>query len=126
VQGVRPRTWWQAEKAKKCILKGIYILEELKIAAYLSIGYLYLGKLYADLDQKKQALKNFEKGEEMFREMSSDFWLAVTFSAYADLSEREGDLSKAKEHLHNAIGIFNKLSADGWVEKYEKALAELG
>ena len=61
----------------------------------------------------------------MFREMRSDYWLAQTYTAYSDLSKREGDLSKAKEHLHNAIGIFKNLSADGWVEKYEKELVEL-
>jgi len=33
--------------------------------------------------------------------------------------------SKAKENLNKAIEIFTECGADGWVDKYEKELAEL-
>jgi hypothetical protein len=32
--------------------------------------------------------------------------------------------SKVKENLDKAINIFKECGADGWVEKYEKDLAE--
>jgi hypothetical protein len=41
------------------------------------------------------------------------------------LFKRKENQSKAKENLAKAIDIFKECSADGWVEKYEKELAEL-
>jgi tetratricopeptide (TPR) repeat protein len=51
--------------------------------------------------------------------------LGKNYASYAYLSNRKDDQNKAKENLHKAIEIFNKCGADGWVEKYEKELAEL-
>jgi tetratricopeptide (TPR) repeat protein len=113
------------EKAKENIFRGIKILEGLKLKPWIAVGYFYLGKLYIAADQKNEALVNLNKAERMFREMGMDYWLAMTHTAYADLSKYDGDISKAQEHLRNAIGIFRELCADGWVEKYEKELAEL-
>jgi tetratricopeptide (TPR) repeat protein len=44
---------------------------------------------------------------------------------YAELFKRRGDKSGAKEKLARAIDILTECGADGWVEKYEKELAEL-
>jgi hypothetical protein len=41
------------------------------------------------------------------------------------LCKCKGDQSKAKENLETAIEIFNECGSDGWVEKFEKELAEL-
>jgi hypothetical protein len=43
------------------------------------------------------------------------------------LIQRTGkdDRSKAKENLCKAIEIFKECGADGWVDKYEKELAQL-
>jgi hypothetical protein len=51
--------------------------------------------------------------------------LARDYALYAELFKRKGDLPKAQENLSNAIEIFKKCGADGWVEKYEKELASL-
>ena len=51
--------------------------------------------------------------------------LARNYALYAELLKRKGDLTKAKENLTKAIKIFKECGADGWVEKYEKELAEL-
>jgi class 3 adenylate cyclase/tetratricopeptide (TPR) repeat protein len=51
--------------------------------------------------------------------------LARDYALYAELLKRKGDLTKAKENLTKAIKIFKECGADGWVEKYEKELAEL-
>jgi hypothetical protein len=50
---------------------------------------------------------------------------ARDYALYAELFKRKGDLPKAKENLTKAINIFQECGADGWVEKYEKELAEL-
>ena len=44
---------------------------------------------------------------------------------YAEWFKLKGDLSKTKENLNKAIEIFKECGADGWVEKYEKELAQL-
>jgi tetratricopeptide (TPR) repeat protein len=68
----------QIDNAEEYILKGINILEELRIKAWYQLGYLFLGEIYADTGQKDKALKNLKKSEEMFKEMGMDYWLAKT------------------------------------------------
>jgi len=51
--------------------------------------------------------------------------LARDCALYAELYIRQGDQSKAKELISKAIEIFKDCGADGWVEKYQKELAEL-
>jgi tetratricopeptide (TPR) repeat protein len=70
-----PTRW---NKAKEFILEGIHILVAQKSKAYYSIGYLFLGELFADIGQKKEALENLELAEQMFKEMGMDYWLAKT------------------------------------------------
>ncbi|MGD8716546.1 MAG: hypothetical protein PVG70_18475, partial [Desulfobacterales bacterium] len=50
--------------------------------------------------------------------------LARDYALYAELFKRKGDLPKAQENLNKSIAIFKECGADGWVEKYEKELAE--
>ena len=53
------------------------------------------------------------------------FYLGQDHAAYAELFKRKGDLSKAKENLSKAIGIYKECGSDGWVEKAEKELKGL-
>ena len=53
------------------------------------------------------------------------FDLGRDYAFYAEVFKRKGDHSKAKENLAKAIKILKECGADGWVEKYEKELAEL-
>jgi len=66
----------QRLKAEEYILKGIKILEELRVKPLASQGYLFLGELYADTGQKEKALEHLKKAEERFREMGMHYWLA--------------------------------------------------
>jgi hypothetical protein len=50
--------------------------------------------------------------------------LARDYALYAELFKRKDDLPKAGENLSKTIDIFKECGADGWVEKYEKELAE--
>jgi tetratricopeptide (TPR) repeat protein len=68
----------QGFKAEEYILKGIKILEDLKVKPFYSQGYLLLGELYADTGQRQKALENVKKAEEMFQEMGMDYWLDKT------------------------------------------------
>jgi tetratricopeptide (TPR) repeat protein len=115
----------QSEKAEEFILQGIKVLEELKLRPGIASGYLSLGELYADTSQREKALENLKKVEAEFKAMGMDYSLALTYTIYAGLYKRDGEKSKAKGNLNKAIAILKKCGADGWVEKYEKELADL-
>jgi class 3 adenylate cyclase/tetratricopeptide (TPR) repeat protein len=68
----------QYAKAEEYILQGIKILDELRIRPNCSIGYLFLGELYADTGQREKALETLKKAEGMFTEMGMDYWLRRT------------------------------------------------
>jgi len=51
--------------------------------------------------------------------------LSQDYALYANLFKRKDDLPKAKENLNKAIEILKECDSDGWVERYEKELAEL-
>jgi len=102
-----------------------HISQRIQILGWFSQGYLYLGELYANTNQKEKALENLEKAEGMFQDMGMDYWLGKTYAVYTDLYRKKGDQSKAKENLNKAIEIMKECGADGWVEKYEKELAAL-
>ncbi|KKK83785.1 hypothetical protein LCGC14_2789910, partial [marine sediment metagenome] len=53
------------------------------------------------------------------------WYLARDYALYAELFKRKGDTPKTQENLNKAIEIFKECGADGWVERYEKELAEL-
>jgi tetratricopeptide (TPR) repeat protein len=68
----------QVDRAEKCIVKGIRILEELKAKQGYSVGYFFLGELCADTGQRDTALENLKRAEAMFQEMGMDHWLEKT------------------------------------------------
>jgi tetratricopeptide (TPR) repeat protein len=68
----------QLDKAEEHILKGMKILDELKIKPDYAQSYLFLGELYADAGQKEKAIDNLKKAEAMYQEMGMDYWLART------------------------------------------------
>ena len=57
------------------MLLGIKMLDERKLKPVCSGGYLYLGELYADIDQREKALNNLKKAKGMFSEMGMDYHL---------------------------------------------------
>ncbi len=68
----------QLQKAEECIFTGMKVLEELKMKANHSLGFFFLGELYAHAGQKENSLKNLKQAEGLFQEMGMDYWLART------------------------------------------------
>ena len=68
----------QTHKAEASILKGIEVLQGLKLRPYYAQGYLWLGELYLNTGENEKAMENLKKAEGMFREMGVDYWLART------------------------------------------------
>jgi hypothetical protein len=68
----------QPLKAEEYILKGIKILEGLRVKPWASQGYLFLGELYVDTGQKEKALEHLKRAEESFQQMGMRYWLDRT------------------------------------------------
>jgi tetratricopeptide (TPR) repeat protein len=65
-------------KAEESILKGISILDELKLKPSASLGHFFLGELYADTRQMEKALETLKKAKVEFEDMGMDYWLHRT------------------------------------------------
>ena len=52
--------------------------EDLGYKLWCAEGYFYLGELYADTGQRKNALENLKKAKGMYQEMGLDYWLDKT------------------------------------------------
>jgi class 3 adenylate cyclase/tetratricopeptide (TPR) repeat protein len=68
----------QSERAEESILKGIKILDELKVKIYHSVGDLWLGELYGNTNRREKALEALKTAEGVFLETGMDYWLAKT------------------------------------------------
>jgi class 3 adenylate cyclase/tetratricopeptide (TPR) repeat protein len=68
----------QRDQAAECMLKGIRILDELKIKPWCSEGHLYLGQHYAETGNLQEARNHLKKAESAFREMGLEYWLQRT------------------------------------------------
>jgi len=92
-------------------------------------GYVrrYLSTILLNFDAKRlpEAEDWIRKAIEDDSRNGTRFSLAQDFAQYAELCKRKGDLAMAKEKLSKAIEIFKECGADGWVKKYEEALAAL-
>ncbi len=87
----------------------------------------YIGEILLNIDdQHISEAEDWVKKAVAEDKNNGMMWqLGRNYALYVDLSKRKGDQLKAKENLNKAIDIFKECGADGWVEKYEKELAEL-
>lgn len=81
--------------------------------------------LHIDDQQMPQVEDWAEKAIEADKRNGTIWNLGKDYVHYAELFRRKGDQFKAVEYLGKAIEILKECGADGWVEKYEKELAEL-
>jgi tetratricopeptide (TPR) repeat protein len=85
----------------------------------------YIGQILLN-DKHLSEADNWIKRAIKADERNGVMWsLARDYALYAELYKRRGDSAKARENLSKAIEILKEWGADGWVEKYEKELAEL-
>ncbi len=75
----------QIEAAEQQILQGTSQLEDLGIVVWSTLGYLWLGEVYAELGRREEALETLKKAEAMFQEMGMDYWLGKAQEALAGL-----------------------------------------
>jgi len=86
-----------------------------------------IGSILLDLDEKYnvETEKWIQKAIEADQKNGLKWYLGRDYALYAELFKRKSDRSKARENMNKAIEIMKECGADGWVEKYEKELAEL-
>jgi tetratricopeptide (TPR) repeat protein len=66
------------DKAAEYMLKGIRILDALKIKPWSAEGHLYLGQHCAETGNMQDARNHLKKAESAFREMGLEYWLQRT------------------------------------------------
>jgi len=98
--------------------------ENNRLAVCESFGARCIGEIYLHIDNQHMAeAEAWIKRAIDFNIQHETTWeLARDHALYADWFKKKGDVSKAREHLTTAIGLFQECGADGWVEKYEKDL----
>jgi class 3 adenylate cyclase/tetratricopeptide (TPR) repeat protein len=86
-----------------------------------------IGRIFVHIDDKHitDAKDWIKKAIEADKKNGTMWSLGRDYAVYAELLVRKGDQSKAEATLKKAIKILKECGADGWVEKYEKELAEL-
>ncbi|MBU2648942.1 AAA family ATPase [bacterium] len=99
-----------------------------KLHFYQSCCARYLGDLLLESSQSylDQAVDWIEKSIELGRQNGVRWDLARAHALYADVFKQQQNIPKAREQMNNAIEIMTGCGADGWVERYENELAELG
>ena len=70
---IEPR---RIDRAEESILKGMEILQGLKIKAVYSQGYLFLGELYLNGGKLDKAKNTLKRADGLFQEMGMDYWSA--------------------------------------------------
>jgi tetratricopeptide (TPR) repeat protein len=113
---------------KEINIEKLYqFVHENKFKLYDGITRRYLAEILINIDDLHldEAEDWIEKAIEADKRNGMMFYLGQDHALYAELFQRIGDQSKAKENLNKSIEIFNEWGADGWVEKYEKELAAL-
>jgi hypothetical protein len=103
------------------------IYDEIKFQFWESNAQRYIGEILLVLDDSfiSEAEDWIKKAILNHKQYGMRWNLAQDYALYSELFKRKEDFTKVKENLTKAIEIFKECGADGWVEKYEKELAEL-
>ena len=106
-------------------LENIYkyiSVSKIKVVGGWQCRYLSEILLYLNGHDLTEAVEWCRKAIEADQRNGMMFYLAKDYAVFADICCRMDDRKNAKENLKQAIRIFNKIGADGWMGKYEKQL----
>lgn len=86
-----------------------------------------LGLILLNIDDQNipEAQTWIEKAIDADKRNGMLFRLGDDYTAYAELFERKGDISRVSEALGKARDLYPDCGAEGWAEICEKKLAEL-
>jgi len=66
------------KEAEEYVLRGINLLESLRVTPQVGIAQLCLADVYAQSGEGEKALRSLMKAEEIFKQTGMDYWLART------------------------------------------------
>ena len=97
------------------------------ITIYSGSSYRHLNKILLNIDAQNltEAGNWIKKAVEADKRNGMRWNLAKDYMTYFEIFKKQGEKKQAAEKLGKAIDIFKECGADGWVEKYEKEMAEL-
>ena len=87
----------------------------------------FIGEIFLKIDdQHMSEAQDWIEKSIAIDEKNGTFWfLGRDHALYSDFFKRKDDKPKAKEHLVKAIDVLKECGADGWVEKYEREMADI-
>ena len=103
----------------------VFYDDENKVKKFKGWTLSYLAEILLNLGGKHllEAENLIKKAIEANQKNGMMFQLGKDYTVYSKLLKKKENIKKAKEKLNKAIDIFNSCNADGWVEQYEKVLA---
>jgi tetratricopeptide (TPR) repeat protein len=103
-------------------------LKEIKMRQYQGMAAHFMGEIYLYIDDKHvdEAEAWIRKAIEVDEQNRLPWDLARDYALYAQFFKKKGDPAQAKEKLGKAIELMRGCGADGWVKRYEEALAGIG
>ncbi|MBU2644768.1 hypothetical protein KKI24_08685 [bacterium] len=113
------------DEAEKLMLKAIDRMRASDYRSEYAVFIVSLGEFYADTSQWEKSLQTLAKAEPLLKDLKLSFNLAGCYQTRHRYYKYHGNQAKAGEYLIKAIDILKGLEAYGWVDRYEKELAEL-
>ncbi len=100
---------------------------EMKIAVFQRFASRHIGEMFLKI--KNQQIHDpddwFKQAIEIDRHYKLKWFLGHDYAQYAKFLKSRNSLPQAREKMNIAIDILKECGADGWVERYEKELAEI-
>jgi tetratricopeptide (TPR) repeat protein len=83
-----------------------------------------IGAVLINLGHLPEAETWIQRAIEEDKRNGTRFFLGKDYALYGEFFRQKGDRTKAQENLGRAIEIMKECGVDGWVTKYEEALAK--
>ena len=114
-----------SEDENEYISLGMRQLKEQDKFEWIDVCLMWVD-YYTNLGHLEKAMDYIIQAEELVKKVDAlPFWSGRIHGNHHRICLLEDDLPGAREHLKNAIVCMKECRADGWVELYEKELAEL-
>ena len=99
----------------------------IKFAVHKSRASNLISEIFLNIDDQhmSEAGEWISKAIEINTQNGTRFYLGQSHHLYSEFYQKQDNLPQAREQVNKAIDIMKECGADGWVERYEKELADL-
>ena len=119
--------YWLAgenDKAKQTLEEGLKITERCGARYYLGWTHRLLAEI-AMKNNPAQAAAYFEKSIKVLQPIKAENELALAYTGYGRLHEKQGEIVRAREYLTKALEIFERLGTMIEPDRVREELAGL-